>query len=95
MSPRKKNVKDQSMAQSEEKKKPDEEDWEDEDEDSNEDGGPEQTNKKSDPDHSVLYDIMNLKKDASPEEIKKAYRRLALMKHPDKNPDDKEAAANF
>jgi DnaJ-class molecular chaperone len=32
-----------------------------------------------------LYNILNIKKDATIEEIKKAYRRLALKFHPDKN----------
>jgi DnaJ-class molecular chaperone len=32
-----------------------------------------------------LYDILNIRKDASPEEIKKAYRDLAKQYHPDKN----------
>ncbi|KAI7873050.1 hypothetical protein BDF14DRAFT_1751405, partial [Spinellus fusiger] len=33
-----------------------------------------------------LYDTLGIQKSATPEEIKKAYRRLALRYHPDKNP---------
>ena len=38
---------------------------------------------------------MNLPKTATSIEIKKAYRKLALMKHPDKNPNDPQAVDNF
>jgi DnaJ family protein C protein 7 len=41
------------------------------------------------------YKILNIEKDASDSEIKKAYRRLAIQTHPDKNPDDPQAEERF
>ena len=38
------------------------------------------------------YDILGVQKNASDEEIKKAYRRLAMKYHPDRNPDNKAEA---
>ncbi len=41
------------------------------------------------------YDVLGLNRDASEEEIKKSYRKLAMKYHPDRNPDSKEAEEKF
>jgi preprotein translocase subunit Sec63 len=38
-----------------------------------------------------LYEVLGLKKDASIDDIKKAFRKKAMQYHPDKNPGDKVA----
>src|SRR6476659_1695118 len=41
------------------------------------------------------YQILGLNKNASPDDIKKAYRKMARTHHPDLNPNDKEAHKKF
>ena len=41
------------------------------------------------------YEVLGLQKGASEEEIKKAFRKMAMKYHPDRNPDNKEAEEKF
>ena len=42
-----------------------------------------------------FYDVLGVAKDASDRDIKKAFRRMAMKYHPDRNPDDNAAEDAF
>ena len=44
---------------------------------------------------SDFYETLSVERDSGADEIKKAYRKLAMKYHPDRNPGDKEAERNF
>ena len=44
---------------------------------------------------SDFYETLSVERDSGADEIKKAYRKLAMKYHPDRNPGDKKAEKNF
>jgi hypothetical protein len=53
------------------------------------------TNPAPPPNKTLYYELLGVPKDASPDDIKKAWRKAALRLHPDKNQNDPEAESRF
>ena len=53
-------------------------------------GGP-----KKEVENSKLYEVLNVEKDATMEQIKKSYRKLAIKNHPDKGGDPEKVSKIF
>ena len=46
-------------------------------------------------DYKDYYKVLGISKSATQDEVKKAFRKLAIKYHPDKNPGDKKAEEKF